>query len=48
MRFSPHEGLIRFMAHDRYGYADEQGRTAIEPVYVWADDFAEGRAVVET
>ena len=48
LRFSPHEGLIRFIAHDRYGYADEQGHTLVEPVYLWADDFAEGRAVVET
>ena len=48
LRFTPHEGLTRFIRGKLFGYADETGRTAIEPVYVWADDFAEGRAVVET
>ncbi len=48
LRFSPHEGLIRIVSDGRYGYADEQMRTVIAPQYVWADDFAEGRAVVET
>lgn len=48
LHYSPHEGLLRIVCGGRYGYADEQMRTVIAPQYVWADDFGEGRAVVET
>ena len=48
LRFPPHDGLVRFVEGELYGYADERMRTVIAPKYIWADDFREGRAVVET
>ncbi|MGN0006780.1 MAG: WG repeat-containing protein [Alistipes sp.] len=48
LRYTPHEGLVRIVQGELYGYADEQMRTVIRPQYIWADDFREGRAVVET
>lgn len=46
--FTPHEGLIRIIRNGLYGFADEDMETVIAPQYLWADDFREGRAVVET
>lgn len=46
--FTPHEGLVRFIRNGLYGFADTEMNTAIEPRFLWADDFREGRAVVET
>lgn len=40
------EGLRVIVRNRLFGYADGQGRTAIEPRYAWAGDFGEGRAVV--
>lgn len=40
------EGLRVVVRGDRFGYADAEGRMAIEPRYVWAGDFSEGRAPV--
>lgn len=46
--FAMHEGLRRICRGDRYGFIDESGGIAIPIRYLWADDFREGRAVVET
>lgn len=46
--FALHEGLRRICRGERYGFADESGNIAIPIRYLWADDFREGRAVVET
>lgn len=46
--FAMHEGLRRICRGDRYGFIDESGGIAIPIHYLWADDFREGRAVVET
>ncbi len=46
--FTLHEGLQRICRGERYGFADEAGDIAIPVRYLWADDFREGRAVVET
>lgn len=46
--FPLHEGLRRICRGDRYGFADESGNIAVPIRYLWADDFREGRAVVET
>lgn len=43
-----HEGLRRICRGERYGFTDESGNIAIPIRYLWADDFREGRAVVET
>lgn len=48
MLFALHEGLRRICRGERYGFADESGNIAIPIRYLWADDFREGRAVVET
>lgn len=48
MIFTLHEGLRRICRGERYGFADEAGNIAIPILYLWADDFREGRAVVET
>lgn len=43
-----HEGLVRTCRDGRYGFTDEAGREVIEHRYLWADDFCEGRSVVES
>lgn len=40
------EGLRVVVRDDRFGYADADGRLVIEPRYLWAGDFSEGRAPV--
>lgn len=47
-RFPIHEGLVRTRRGTRYGYLDASGMVCIPFEWVWADDFREGRAVVET
>ena len=42
------EGLICAREETGYGYVDRENRWVIAPQYTWADDFKEGRAVVET
>ncbi len=46
--FAMHEGLRRICRGERYGFIDEAGNIAIPIRYLWADDFREGRAVVES
>ncbi len=46
--FPLHEGLRRICRGERYGFADESGGIAIPIRFLWADDFREGRTVVET
>ncbi len=43
-----HEGLVRTLRDGRYGFTDESGCEVIECRYLWADDFCEGRSVVES
>lgn len=40
------EGLRVVVRGDFFGYADTEGHLVIEPQYVWAGDFGEGRAAV--
>lgn len=40
------EGLRVAVRGDRFGFLDPNGQWAIEPQYVWAGDFSEGRAAV--
>lgn len=40
------EGLRVVVRGDFFGYADAAGHLVIEPQYVWAGDFGEGRAAV--
>lgn len=47
-RFPIHEGLIRTRRGTRYGFLDAGGQVCIDFDWLWADDFREGRAVVET
>ena len=46
------EGLIAFAEHgnsgDRYGYLTADGKIAISPSFVYADEFHEGLAIVST
>ena len=44
--FPMEESLHSVSVGDKWGYIDGEGNWVIEPVYDWADDFAEGRAVV--
>ena len=41
-----YEGLRVVVRGDFFGYADTEGHLVIEPQYVWAGDFGEGRAAV--
>ncbi len=45
---NPFEGLSVAVNKDGYGYIDELGEVIIAPQFLWADDFKEGRAEVET
>jgi len=42
------EGLTCVCGESGYGFVDEAERVAIPLQYLWAGDFAEGRAMVET
>lgn len=42
------EQLIRVEDEGGYGFVDTSDRTVIEPQFVWANDFHEGRAEVQT
>ena len=44
----PHDMMRRIRIGNLYGYADAEGRTAIEPQFTYAENFCENRAVVET
>lgn len=45
----PHEGRVLVRSdEDRYGFVDESGEVVVETKYLSADDFCEGRAVVES
>ncbi len=41
------DGLICICREGLYGYLDSCGEVAIEPCFLWADNFREGRAEVE-
>lgn len=42
------EQLICVEDNDGYGYVDTSNKVVIQPQFIWADDFHEGRAAVET
>jgi hypothetical protein len=42
------EEMIRVCKKGLYGYLQSDGQWAIEPRFLWAEDFREGRAEVET
>ena len=44
----PHEGLMRVCRNGLFGFIDSNMEPIVEVKYLWADDFYEGRAVVET
>lgn len=41
-----HDGLVRFMRNNKYGFADVTGRTVIAPIYDGALNFENGYATV--
>ncbi len=41
------DGLIRVESGGKFGYVDDRGRCVIKPRYLEAEDFREGRAVVQ-
>lgn len=46
--FDRHNGYIRFCDDGLYGYKDYKGEDVIDAQYLWAGDFCERRAIVET
>lgn len=46
-RYEFHEGLIRFVENQKYGYKNEEGEIIIKPQYFEANDFSEGLACVK-
>lgn len=47
-KYHMHDGMVRILRDGLYGYADEDMHETIEPQFVYASDFREGRAEVET
>lgn len=43
-----HHGFMRFCDSGLFGYKDHRGEDIIDAKYLWAGDFCENRAVVET
>ena len=43
-----HEGLIAVESQKGWGYVDYNCHEVIKPQYLWANDFCEGRAEVQT
>lgn len=41
-----HEERVRIMMNGKYGFTDVHQNIIVNPEYLWADDFTEGRAVV--
>lgn len=46
--FDSHNGYIRFCDEGLYGYKNHKGEDIIPAQYLWASDFCEHRAIVET
>ena len=46
--FEPSEGVVRFKSSTGYGFMDSAGEIYIQPTYLQATDFLEGRSVVHT
>lgn len=46
--FDRHNGYIRFCDNGLYGYKNYKGEDIIPAQYLWASDFCEHRAIVET
>ena len=45
--YEPHDGLVRFVENQKFGYKDIQGNVVIRPQYFEATDFSEGLACVK-
>jgi hypothetical protein len=41
-----HDGLLRVCKGGKFGFIDKSGKTVIDYIYDYADDFSEGRALV--
>lgn len=46
-RYELHDGLMRFVDDQKYGYKDNDGNIIIKPQYFEATDFSEGLACVK-
>lgn len=46
-RYEFHDGLVRFIENQKYGYKDKAGNVIIKPIYFDATDFSEGLACVK-
>lgn len=46
-RYELHDGLMRFVEDQKYGYKDNDGNVIIKPQYFEATDFSEGLAYVK-
>lgn len=45
--FEDHDGMIRFIENQKYGYKDEEGNIIIAPQFFDAADFSEGLACIK-
>jgi hypothetical protein len=41
-----HDGLVRILRNEKYGFANRRGRVVVQPIYDGAMNFEKGRAVV--
>lgn len=46
-RFEMHDGLVRFIENQKFGYKDKDGNVVIKPQFFDAADFSEGLACVK-
>ena len=46
-RYEFHDGLVRFVEDEKFGYKDREGNVIIKPQYFEASDFSEGLACVK-
>ena len=46
-QYELHDGLVRFVENQKFGYKDKEGNVIIKPQYFEAADFSEGLACVK-
>ena len=46
-KYELHDGLVRFVENQKFGYKDKDGNVVIEPKFFEATDFSEGLAAVK-
>lgn len=46
-KYDLHDGLVRFVEDNKFGYKDEYGEVKINPKFLEASDFSEGLACVK-